>query len=67
MINRIRRIKDRQHNHRKCVRIIKRLLYRGYDPNVTRRTLGLVLDQSTVFYKRILVTCTLIDYDDGTP
>ena len=67
MINKIKRIKGRQHNHRKCVRIIKRLLYRGYDPNVTRRTLGLVLDQSTVLYKRILETCTLTDCDDGTP
>ncbi|KAK3096998.1 hypothetical protein FSP39_005494 [Pinctada imbricata] len=67
IINKIRRIKDKQHHYRKCVRIIKRLLYRGYDPNVTRRTLGLVLDQSTVLYKRILKTCTLTDCDDGTP
>ena len=67
IINKIRRIKGRQHMYRKCVRVIKRLLYRGYDPNVTRRTLSLVLDQYTVLYERILKTCTLTDCDDGTP
>ncbi|KAK3104555.1 hypothetical protein FSP39_004928 [Pinctada imbricata] len=67
LINKIRRIKGRQHMYRKCVRVIKRLLYRGYDPNVTRRTLSLVLDQYTVLYERILKTCTLTDCDDGTP
>ncbi|KAK3084891.1 hypothetical protein FSP39_020925 [Pinctada imbricata] len=61
----MRRIKGRQNDYRKCVRIIKRLVYREYGPNVTRRTLGLVLDQSTVLYQRILKTCTLTDCDDG--
>ncbi|KAK3085085.1 hypothetical protein FSP39_024041 [Pinctada imbricata] len=36
-------------------------------PNVTRRSLGLVLDQSTVLYQRILKTCTITDCDDGIP
>ena len=67
MVNKIRRIKGRRHNHRKCIRIIKRLLYRGYDPIVTKRTLSMVLDQSTALYQRILKICTLTDCDDGTP
>ena len=67
IVNKIRRIKGRRHNHRKCIRIIKRLLYRGYDPIVTKRTLSMVLDQSTALYQRILKICTLTDCDDGTP
>ena len=67
IVNKIRRIKGKQHNHRKYIRIIKRLLYRGYDPTVTKRTLGMVLDQSTALYQRILKICTLTDCDDGTP
>ena len=66
IINKIRRIKGRQNFHRKCIKIIKRLLYRGYDPAVTRRTLGLVLDQSTALYQHILKNCTLTDCDDRT-
>ncbi|KAK3084647.1 hypothetical protein FSP39_016817 [Pinctada imbricata] len=43
------------------------LLYRGYNPSVTRRTLGLVLDQSTALYQRVIENCTLADCNNRNP
>ena len=67
LVNKIRRIKGRFNFSRSCIRIINRLLYRGYDPEVIKRTLCMVLDPSTALYQHLLNRCTLTNRDDGTP
>ena len=67
LINKIKRIKGRSGFNNKCKKIVGRLLYRGYDPTVIIRTLGMVLDPSTVLYQCLFQRCTLANRDDRTP
>ena len=66
LINKLRRVKGDTNFRNKCIKIIKRLKYRGYNPKVIKRTLVTILNPFTVQYREILQHCTLTDCSDGT-
>ena len=66
LVNKIRRVKGEHNFLEKCKRTVRRLLHRGYNPKVIKRTLSMVLGPYTAQYRDILDRCTLTGCDDGT-
>ena len=66
LVNKIRRVKGEYNFLEKCKRTVRRLLHRGYNPEVIKRTLSMVLGPYTAQYRDILDRCTLTGCDDGT-
>ena len=66
LVNKIRRVKGENNFLQKCIKRVRRLLHRGYNPQVIKGTLSMVLGPHTAQYRDILDRCALTGCDDGT-
>ena len=66
LVNKIRRVKGENNFLHKCIKRVRRLLHRGYNTQVIKGTLSMVLGPHTVQYRDILDRCILTACDDGT-
>ena len=66
LVNKIRRVKGEHNFQRKCIKRVRRLLHRGYNPEVIKRTLSMTMGTYTALCQDILDRCALTDCDDGT-
>ena len=59
LVYKLRRVEDKPNFISSGSKIVKRLRRRLYDPLIIERTIGLVLDPSTVLYRPFIKHCTL--------